>query len=209
MHHDVMANLDRWRVLMNLWGLHNNQTTFDALLASYTEKGRHYHGLAHISACLRHLDGCASQLEEPRKVELALWFHDAIYQPLQGGNERKSADWAMAFLRENGASQAQIDRVERLIMVTEHNAPTQSRDESLLVDIDLAILGAEPAVYDQFERDIRSEYQLVPLFIYRRKRAALLRGFLERPQLFHNAPFLDREQQARANLSRAIADLTG
>ena len=93
-------------------------------------------------------------------------------------------------------------------MVTEHNAPTQSRDESLLVDIDLAILGAEPAVYDQFERDIRSEYQLVPQFIYRKKRAELLQGFLERPQLFHNAPFLDREQQSRANLSRAIADLT-
>ena len=203
-------NLDRWLALMERWGFGSNEQTFGALVLAYSGKGRHYHSQEHVAACLRHFDSCVDQISQSREVELAIWFHDAIYKPLVGGNERKSAEWATSFLSANGATGDEVARVHRLILVTEHNAPTQTRDESILVDIDLSILGADPKTYDAFERGVRDEYRLVPSFVYRKKRAEVLQGFLDRPRLYQNEPFAtEREQQAKENLRNAIFQLLG
>lgn len=199
---------DRWLRLMEAWGFARNEDTCRSLLAAYSEKGRHYHGQEHVSACLRHLDTCLDRVEQPREVELALWFHDAIYKPFANDNERKSANWAASFLTDNGASEDAVARVRALVMATRHSAPTTTNDESILVDIDLAILGADPQTYDLFERGVRSEYRFVPRFVYRKKRAEVLRSFLERPRIYQNEPFFSqREGQARGNLRNAIAKL--
>ena len=201
-------NLDRWERLMELWGFGRNHETFSSLMAAYSGKGRHYHTREHIAACLRHLDRCSASIDSPREVELALWFHDAVYRPLSGNNETKSADWAASFLSENGAARDVAARVHRLIMVTEHNTSPKTRDESLVIDIDLSILGADPDTYERFEQGVRSEYKLVPFFLYRRKRAEVLRGFLDRPGIFQNEPFsTEREHQARENLTKTLSRL--
>lgn len=202
------TDFDLWLKLMNLWEFRPNEQMFRALDEMYAEPGRHYHTLEHVRACLHHVDSFDQQLDHRREVELALWFHDAIYHQLRTDNEQKSAELAAAFLEDNGATAAEIDRVYRLILVTEHDAPAQSADESILIDIDLSVLGAEPRAYDVFEQAIREEYKMVPLQSYRRKRADVLRRFLERPKIYHNPPFANgRERQARENLSRAIAQL--
>lgn len=200
----------RWSQLMQAWGFGPNHETCDALHAAYTEQGRHYHTLEHIAACLRHLDACRHLVEFPREVEIALWFHDAVYRPLAGHNEEKSADWATRFMLAQGAHEAEVARVRRLIMATEHNAPTQTRDEAILVDIDLSILGADGATYDRFERNVRQEYRRVPSLLYRSKRAAILRGFLARQPLYTSGALpAEMEARAKQNLARAIATLDG
>ncbi|MDX1456742.1 MAG: hypothetical protein R3276_04080 [Marinobacter sp.] len=200
--------LERWHRLMDTWSFRSNEDTFHVLLNAYSEPGRHYHSVAHVDACLYHLDRCTAALDHPEEVELALWFHDAVYKPLATGNEQKSADWAYNFLLDNAAGQEKAARVHRLIMVTEHNAPTCTTDESILVDIDLAILGSTPDIYDVFERGVRQEYCLVPQLLYREKRMEVLRGFLDRDRIYHNEPFTsEREELARKNLASAIARL--
>lgn len=78
----------------------------------------------------------------------------------------------------------------------------------MLVDADLAILGAEPARFEEYEADIRQEYRWVPSFLYRRKRRALLREFLERPAIFCTAGFRQKyEAAARRNLERSLEAL--
>ena len=168
------------------------------------------HTAEHVNACLKHLDICEAQVNKQHEVELALWFHDAVYNPLSGKNERKSADWATFFLSENSAESEAIGRVHRLVMVTQHNAPTVTKDESILVDIDLSILGADAATYEIFEQAVRTEYKAVPTFIYRKKRAAVLADFFARPRIYQNEPFTsEREHQAKVNLSNAISNLAG
>lgn len=201
-------NLERWTGLMCALGWDANRDTFAALQSAYAEKHRHYHDGNHVQACLEQLDRCAGQAENRAEVELALWFHDAIYKPLSAANEQESADWAASFMTVNRANPEAIARVQRLIMATRHEAATATRDESLLVDIDLSILGTDPIAYDAFEQAIRKEYAVVPGFIYRRKRAGILAGFLRRPRIYVNEPFhREREQQARINLQAAIARL--
>ena len=203
-------NLERWAKLMGAFGFGANEDTFHSLNAAYTEKHRHYHTREHIKACLEHVNDFASQAEHPEEIEIALWFHDSIYNPLSSNNERKSADWASSFLLANGARPEAIERVHRLIMATQHNVSIHTKDESILLDIDLSILGADARTYDKFEKAVRQEYWIVPMFIYRRKRAEVLNSFLLRPHIYRNEPFLsEREHQARANLSNAVAQLSG
>ncbi len=208
MRRESSMSIERWLRLMDAWGFSGNEDVYQSVVAVYSAKSRHYHNAEHVTACLRHLDRCIAKLDQPREVELALWFHDAIYQPFSSGNERKSADWAASFLSANDASHDAQDRVRRLIMVTQHNEPTRTNDESMLVDIDLSILGSDSRSYRLFEQAVRMEYRLVPSFIYRKRRAGLLRGFLARERIYQNEPFAsEREGQARKNLTTAVSEL--
>lgn len=190
---------------MQGFGLAENDKTFDLLLAAYGENHRHYHTADHVTACLRHLDSARECAQKPCEVELALWFHDAIYKPLASNNELKSANWAKKFLEQNKVLPTTNTRVYDLILATLHNAPARTADQALLVDIDLSILGAPSACYDDFEAAIRAEYRWVPLFLYRKKRREVLQGFLARKRIYTNDQFFDSlEAQARANLRRAL-----
>lgn len=203
-----MLNAGRWQALMRAFGFAANETTFHALVAAYSEMHRHYHTAEHIRSCLELLDAHAALAERPREVELALWFHDAIYKPLSGNNEKQSAEWAVRFMQENMATPDAIERVRNLILATAHQAPPKTQDESLLLDIDLSILGADAAGYDVYESAIRKEYAMVPMMIYRQKRIAVLEGFLQRPGIYLNQAFRDEcEQRARVNLAAAISRL--
>ena len=205
-----LMNIERWLRLMDAWGFGPNRETFESLMNAYSGKGRHYHTVEHVSACLRHLDPCIAALDHPREVEIALWFHDAIYKPFSSSNEKKSADWAASFLSAHGASDEESERVHGLIMATAHNAPAGTKDASVLVDIDLSVLGADPALFDRFEQGVRKEYRLVPTFIYRRKRVEVLSGFLNRRKIYTSGCFPAAvERQAKENLSNAVAKLEG
>ena len=198
----------RWLKLMKAWGFEQNLEVLSQLDGAYSQSGRYYHNAQHILACLEHLDRISDRLEFPLEVELALWFHDAIYKVFSNDNEQKSAQWARDFLVVNGAQGAAASRVYDLIIATQHNAPATTQDAAWLVDIDLSILGRPAAVYEQFESDIRREYRMVPWFLYRKKRAEILSGFLAREKIYINEPFsTEWEEQARCNMQAAITRL--
>ncbi len=181
----------------------------EQLITAYQEPQRHYHSLQHLSECLAHFATVRDQARHPGEVALALWFHDAVYDVKGVSNERLSADWAVRVLQAAGADVAMQGRMERLIMATQHGAAAPALDEpdqQLLVDIDLAILGAAPERFAEYDRQVRAEYRWVPGIIYRMKRKAVLQSFLARPRIYGTAHFQQRyEAQARRNLAAAVA----
>ena len=179
-----------------------------SLIARWSEPHRRYHTLQHLRECLDLFERHRALAEPRGEVAIALWFHDAVYDTGRHDNEAASAAWARRVLLEAGADAAVADRVHALIMATRHSEVPGTSDARLLVDIDLAILGAEPARFAEYERQIRDEYGFVPEAVFRDKRAAILRGFLARPELFSTPACADRlAAPARANLARAIAAL--
>ena len=143
--------------------------------------------------------------ERPAEVELALWFHDAIYDVRRSDNEEKSAEWARAELAGHGASAQPAAYVHALVMITRHSALPRTQDEKVLVDIDLSILGADEARFAEYERQIRAEYSFVPEWLFKRKRRAILQSFLDRASIYSTDHFVATlEQKARANLRRAV-----
>lgn len=201
-------NKSSWLELMTRVGLENNIDTFDELLANYSQKHRHYHNINHINAVLEHLSDAKTLTKDYNAVELALWFHDAIYKVFSSTNELDSASWASTFLKHNGKENEFADKVHRLIMATLHNAVPIDSDEKLIVDIDLSILGCPPKTYLLFEEWIRKEYKLVPSLIYKKKRNEILAGFLERDKIYSHDFFYEKlEINARKNITQAIANL--
>ncbi|MBV1776507.1 N-methyl-D-aspartate receptor NMDAR2C subunit [Burkholderiaceae bacterium DAT-1] len=195
-----------WQATWSSLGLIPNPDCFDELIARYSAPHRHYHGLQHLAECLQLFRAFAASAEHPSEVEIALWFHDAIYEPLRHDNEQRSADWAHDVLLTAGAAHPIADRVHALIMATRHTAEPEGLDAQLVVDIDLAILGAAPERFAEYERQVRAEYGHVPGFLFRRKRQAILKQFLSRPALYGTASMRDRfELRARENLIATIS----
>ncbi len=178
----------------------------EKLIAAYREPHRHYHSLQHLEECIGQLDQCLESALRPGEVEIALWFHDAIYQTMGKSSERRSADWALTELSAAGAPAPVLERIEELIMATCHAAVPAEPDQQLLVDIDLAILGSSPARFAEYQQQVRAEYAWVPSFIYASQRKKVLRSFIARSHLYNTRFFRERcERQARANLQGAIS----
>ena len=193
---------------MKAFNLADNNSTFHSLQQAYSEKHRHYHTQQHINACLLHLDNSINLATNPYEIEIALWFHDAIYQPYSADNELKSALWAKKFLFENNVDKVIITRIYNLIMVTLHNGLINTADEALMIDIDLTILGNHADVYQIFEKNIRKEYRFVPYFLYKKKRAEILQGFLDQARIYHTECFLKLfEKLARKNIQKTLLNL--
>lgn len=179
----------------------------DAVLARYHESQRHYHTAVHLDECFTRLERVAARAQHAGEVALSLWYHDAVYDPRRADNEERSAALADEALVRAGVGEGPRARVRDLILATRHEATPAPGDAALLVDIDLGILAAPVARFDEYERQVRAEYARVPGMIFRVKRRGVLRGFLERPRIYVSGAFDDDEGPARANLERAIARL--
>ena len=184
------------------------------LMTAWAEPHRHYHDQRHLRECLALWARWRSQCERAGEVAVALWFHDAVYDPRApqaGSNELNSAAWAARSLIHAGLPSETAQRVHDLVMATQHDAPaalSSDADAQLLVDIDLSILGSPPERFERYDQDVRKEYAWVPGLRYRTKRAQVLQGFLERPRLYHGEAAVDLlECQARINLAAALSRL--
>jgi len=192
----------------SLSGRQGDEALLQTLVARYSEPHRHYHTLAHLDACLRHLPELRGLATHPDEVALALWFHDAIYDIGAADNEHRSADWAVRALLSASVEAALAQRVFALIMVTRHEVAPVTADEQVLLDVDLAILGARAEVFDGYEDQVRAEYHAVSEPLFRANRRRILQGFLARERIYHTAVFHGLfEAQARRNLARSIAAL--
>lgn len=197
----------------------------DAVLQAWQTPGRHYHSLAHLGACLTLLREWARPHgltpSEEALLGLALCFHDAVYDPRRDDNEVRSAELARELLRGVGLPAGSTETVVNLVLMTAHGHVLEdvclSRPlVSLLLDIDLAVLGADEATFAQYEQDIRQEYAWVDAERYRQGRAQVLSSFLPR-QAGGRSGFshvyrtevarAQREGAAQANLRRALAAL--
>ena len=186
----------------------DSQPWFRDLLNCYSEPHRHYHNIQHIEECLAEFEQVSSQAEHPVALKFAIWFHDAVYDPSRSDNEEQSAILALKCLEQGASGQKQL--VSDLILATKTHVANNIPDASLLLDIDLSILGKPAARFAEYEAGIRAEYSFVPLALYAEKRAAILRNFLSRPKIFTTEAFFNRfEGQARRNLTDSIAALEG
>ncbi|HTR43890.1 MAG TPA: N-methyl-D-aspartate receptor NMDAR2C subunit [Pseudomonadales bacterium] len=200
---------DRWERLMQKAGATGPTSAwYDRLTKAYAEPQRHYHNQEHIAECLEEFDRIRHEAKEPQAVELALWFHDAIYDPKGGNNEELSAELASQCLRECGIPHPFQDRIARLILVTKNHETGADADAKIMIDVDLSILGRDERRFNQYEEQIRQEYAWVTPEIFGSKRAEILERFLAREHVFSTDWFRRRfEKQARKNLDASIRKL--
>ena len=166
----------------------------------YGEPKRHYHTGAHVLDLLGRMEEVA--FERPAEAVAAAYLHDAIYVVGQSDNEAKSADLAREALAELGAP-GMTERVERAIRATAAHERVDEPDADLFLDIDMAVLGDEPAAYRRYRDAVMREYtEVVQREAYLFGRISLfIDPMLERERIFLTDAFAGREQQARENLA--------
>ncbi len=179
------------------------------LVQRYSEDGRFYHNLEHLHHALQIAQDLHEEAENFTAVQLAIWFHDVVYDAKAQDNEEKSAMFAGRVLFQWELNELLIAEVVRLILLTKsHVLMGDDRNGRVLLDADLAILGAPDASYDAYAQAVRQEYAFVSEDVYRQGRQLILQQFLSRPTLFSTEPMrLLLEAQARQNIIRELDTL--
>jgi predicted metal-dependent HD superfamily phosphohydrolase len=181
---------------------------WDNILGHYTQSHRHYHTLQHLEDMYAHISVFYNQAI-PLATLLALFYHDFKYNPLRSDNEQQSALYAEQKLTEWHAPQQLIDTVAAMILATkEHESNIANTEIAVFLDADLAILGVESKLYQQYCAQVRMEFNVYPDFLYRKGRKAFLEATLHKPCIFSQAYFFNQfEQQARLNLEHELKQL--
>ncbi|MCU0704905.1 MAG: hypothetical protein MUF18_13085 [Fimbriiglobus sp.] len=177
---------------------------FDNLVAAYSEPHRHYHTLEHVGEVLR----VVGRLKGGASVLLAVWYHDAVYDPKANDNETRSAELAMRELAALGLPAALVNHVAELVRSTAHfdGGTFTGPDFDILHDADLAILGASEVRYARYAADVRKEYAWVPEADYYAGRRKVLNSFLSRPRIYRTEAMLtEGEEAARRNMAAELS----
>jgi predicted metal-dependent HD superfamily phosphohydrolase len=190
---------------------HDARTAGRALLARWAESHRRYHDRRHLAEVLERLDDLTlpAKTQVAAVIELAAFFHDAVYEPLAGDNEERSAQLAEVELAQLGWAPAAVREVGRLVRLTRDHTPEDSDPAgALLCDADLGILAAEPAAYAAYTAAVRAEYAMVPEPQFRAGRARILAALVARPIIFATPGGRARwEEPARRNLTAELSSL--
>jgi predicted metal-dependent HD superfamily phosphohydrolase len=178
------------------------------LVQCWSQGHRHYHTLQHLQECFELLTGIEIDGKDAALVAIALWFHDAFYDPRRDDNELRSAEWAASEALAAGVPNDVAERLHDMIMATITHSPQDDELMQLMVDIDLSILGAADARFDESDEQVRREFAHVAEADWRVGRRRVLEGFLNRERLYGSEHFRSRyEAQARKNLQRSLARL--
>ncbi len=189
------------------------------LEAAYATPPRAYHNFGHVQEVLHRFAEVTAGpgWTQPSEVYVAVLYHDAIYDAGRKDNEARSAQLAMAQIGQL-LPEAGIDtlRVAELINLTARHGqflPDEFGDDGFSLDMrhfldcDMAVLGAEPTVFDAYDSGIAEEYLgQIPGFLFWLNRKRFLKGLLARERIYLSDWFHQRyDAAARANLRRAIA----
>jgi predicted metal-dependent HD superfamily phosphohydrolase len=181
----------------------------DGLLQRHAEPHRQYHTATHVMWVCRHVAELVPNHPVPdlHAVLAAALFHDAVYQPTSSTNEADSAALAGRHLRDLHWADDRVAVVHALIMATADHQPADI-GQQVLLDADLAILGAPASQYQAYATGVRVEYAHVSDEAWQVGRAGVLQYFLERPNIYSTATMRQaRQHRALANLSAELASL--
>jgi predicted metal-dependent HD superfamily phosphohydrolase len=182
--------------------------TYHELVSLYSQQHRYYHNLRHIAECLAEFSHVRDLAQQPDAVELAIWFHDAVYDTHAQDNEEKSAHLAKERIADAGGRADLCESVTALVLATKSHDPSLHPDAPLLVDVDLSILGQVKKRFQEYEDQIRREYEWVPEATFAEKRAEILERFLARERIYSTERFFDKyEKRARSNLQDSVRTL--
>jgi predicted metal-dependent HD superfamily phosphohydrolase len=182
---------------------------WEELEKAYAAKGRYYHTLDHLAYMLELATRYKQASEQQDLLLFAIFYHDMVYSPSRSDNEEKSAELAEKRLSKLELPAADIAFVKDMILATKAHQPHSDTTINFLLDLDLAILGADNQRYDAYSQAVRKEYRIYPDLMYKPGRRKVLQHFLAQPSIY-KTPVIQQafEAQARQNLQRELLRYT-
>ncbi len=170
----------------------------------YSEPGRHYHTPNHIEHCLVQFDLVAGEMENADAVEMAVWFHDLIFDIDANDNELQSARRFVELANDSMEAEFKT-RVYDLIMATAPPRLPKTSDQKFMLDIDLSSFGLP---WNDFVRDsvaVREESPQLSDAEFYPGQLAFLESLVSREHFYFTEFFRSRiEETARKNINRHL-----
>jgi predicted metal-dependent HD superfamily phosphohydrolase len=218
---------NRWFDLFDDEDVDNEQviSVYANIISAYTEPHRAYHTLNHLEFMFDKLDNMLqiymlSDDVDRKALYLATWFHDFIYvtnfpeneeHPV---NEIASAEYAVNSLKKIGmCDERLLDTVYHLIIATKHHEPDESLPfdlllQQILLDADMAILGADSHIYKKYVSQIEFEWSHIPQEKFHQGRSLFLTGMLQKNGIFYTEYMKELyDTQAIQNIKQELSIL--
>lgn len=181
------------------------------IISFYSAPIRHYHTVEHLVNVVQNCEDLIScdNCVAPEEILMGAIFHDAIYIPAAAPDDaHQSAELAFVTALGGGINHAAARRISELVRVTATHKP-ETVDQQILCDSDLAVLGYDEIIYEDYTRKIKKEFSFIPDDIYIQGRQFVLRSFLNRERIFHTDTYYKKyEKSARHNIQEEIYSLT-
>lgn len=195
-----------WQAFMKIIEKDECRELFDEFVTAYSEQHRVYHTLEHIVSMLDEYQVIGGQ---DTATILAIWGHDVVYDSQVNNNEYRSGLHTLRVAERLGVDSRLYSEISRRVNMTKHPSTPTHREDMLIVDLDLMILGSSEARFDTYETGIRQEYSWVTEADFRFHRSKFLQTLLDQPSIYYTDWFKEKyEAKARANLERSIKKLT-
>ncbi len=203
---------DLQKRFLSLWGpSRGNALVWGILKSAYAEPHRQFHTLRHVGECLQMAEQYAAIVgwsEVPLELQLALWFHDVVYEPGAKDNERRSAHLFESLATGSNLRSEVIAEVVELILETKMLEARGVVLSSIMCDCDLWVLGSRPERYREYREQVRREHARYGDAEYRVGRSRFLCSVLAREHIFNNPLFEEAfGEQARLNLEFEMKSL--
>ena len=205
----------RWDSLMkrsrNILGIR-----IDPMIADHLYEGmvlayslnRHYHTLDHIEVLLEAIKDFQPRPAERVKLELAIWFHDYVYDPKGFDNELLSMKEFEMFGIRTRMAPKDIKEISNLIMDTRHIYEPVTRLGKIIADVDLKQLSILEE-REKNDQNVRKEYSFLTDGEWVNGRIRFLKGMLNKEHIYHTSEYRGAlEDTARHNLQLEIDYLT-
>ena len=175
----------------------------------YSEPGRFYHTPKHIEHCLAQFDLASGEMVNADAIEIAIWFHDLIFDVRANDNELQSARRFVELADDSMDAEFKAI-VHDLIMTTAPPRLPKTTDQNFMLDIDLSSFGLP---WEDMLRDsiaVRQESpQLTDAEFFPGQRA-FLESLISREHFYFTEFFRSRiEDTARSNIERYLQELPG
>ena len=190
-------------------GVNSNEinSLWHDLEKAYSAKSRHYHNLNHLQEMIELFDIYHNNIKNPNEVLYSIFYHDYVYKATRKDNELKSAELALAILSDDVLLNKKF--VFDAICATQLHQHNEIEDINWLIDFDLKILSKDWEDYQTYCNQIRKEYKIYPIFLYKPGRKKALEHFLEQEFIYKTEIFQRLfDEKAKANIKKEISSLT-
>ena len=147
------------------------------------EPWRHYHTLRHVNELLEGAKAHYGSFDQiPVNVNLAIWFHDCVYDPRSTKNEEDSVKVFEDFAKCIKAFPNELVDEARIAILLSKDHVRALKDMStpewmrVFLELDLSILASDSTRYAEYKTQIRQEYFHLADEAFRSGRRRFLEG---------------------------------
>lgn len=176
------------------------------LFARMNDFRLHYHTPIHILSIFDFAREHKISLQHHET--LAIWFHDAIYEPTNKNNEERSTDFMIALVSEYIPYEKYSAAANIIEDTARHLEPLQYNSSDLVLDLDISNFACDCVEHLTANEAIRREFSQYSDLEFLKGRLDFLQKFLAKGFIYRTPIFKEKfETKAITNIQEDIEEI--